>query len=89
MAKLCISVWLLFVLLCLVVLSNKLEFGYDLGIFLPPPQTDSQKIVVERLGEVPGSRFLLIGITGFNENQLEEALIQNKPLGITQSIVIY
>ena len=73
MAKLCISIWLLFVLLCLVVLSNKLEFGYDLGIFLPPPQTDSQKVVVERLGEVPGSRFLLIGITGINEKQLEEA----------------
>ena len=73
MAKLRVIVWLLFVLLCLVVLSNKLEFGYDLGTFLPPPQTDSQKVVVERLGEMPGSRFLLIGITGFSEKQLEEA----------------
>jgi predicted exporter len=46
----------------LVLIAWRLELSYDLGLFLPAPVTDEQRILVERLGESPGSRFILIAV---------------------------
>lgn len=40
----------------------RLDLSYDLGLFLPAPVTDEQRILVERLGESPGSRFVLVAV---------------------------
>ncbi|MDH3465207.1 MAG: MMPL family transporter [Gammaproteobacteria bacterium] len=57
----------------MTILVFNLRFSYDLGIFLPAPRTESQKVLIERLGEGPGSRFLLVGLTGAGSDQTETA----------------
>ena len=69
-----IALWLLFLLICASSFFFNLRFSYDLGVFLPAPQTDSQRVLIERLGEGPGSRFLLIGLHDANEDQVELAM---------------
>ena len=68
-----ITLWLLFLSACVTILVFNLRFSYDLGIFLPAPRTASQKVLIERLGEGPGSRFLLVGLTGASGDQTETA----------------
>jgi len=72
--RLRIALWFLFISICALSLFFNLRFSYDLGVFLPAPQTDAQKALIERLGEGPGSRFLLIGLHGAHEDQVESAM---------------
>ncbi len=46
----------------LALTAQRLELSYDLGLFLPAPQTAPQKLLVERLGESPGSRYVMIAV---------------------------
>jgi len=69
-----IALWFLFISICAASLYFNLRFSYDLGVFLPAPQTDEQKVLIERLGEGPGSRFLLLGLHNANENHVELAI---------------
>ncbi len=40
----------------------RLSMSYDLGLFLPAPRTMEQQVLVERLGESPGSRYVLVAV---------------------------
>ena len=40
----------------------RFELSYDLGLFLPAPQNADQRVLVERLGQAPGSRYLLLAV---------------------------
>jgi predicted exporter len=40
----------------------RFELSYDLGLFLPAPQTADQRVLVERLGEAPGARFIMLAV---------------------------
>ena len=40
----------------------RFELSYDLGLFLPAPQNADQRVLVERLGEAPGARFMLLAV---------------------------
>ena len=40
----------------------RFELSYDLGLFLPAPQTADQRVLVERLGEAPGARFMMLAV---------------------------
>lgn len=41
--------------------ASRLGFVYDLGAFLPPPKTPEQRVLIDRVGQTPGSRFLIVG----------------------------
>ncbi|MFC4820130.1 MMPL family transporter [Dokdonella ginsengisoli] len=70
--------WILLVawLLALAALGafaiHRLRIGTDLRSFMPPPQTPEQKLLMEQVGEGPGSRLLLLAIGGAPEAHLAE-----------------
>ena len=68
-----LAVWIGFVLMCIAILATGLRFSYDLGLFLPAPQTTAQQVLVDRLGDSPGARLLLIGLPGATDDQVEAA----------------
>ena len=54
--------WAVSLLLAAMVLATRLHVGFDLGLFLPQPQDPAQRVLVERVGEAPGARFLLVAV---------------------------
>jgi predicted exporter len=54
--------WLALSLLSIAIIAARFEMTVDLGYFLPPPTTDQERVLVERLGQGPGSRLLFISI---------------------------
>ena len=44
--------------------SQRLQLSGDLRKFMPEPQTPAQKLLIDELGEGPGSRLLLLAIEG-------------------------
>lgn len=44
--------------------SQRLQLSGDLRAFMPAPQTQAQKFLLDELGEGPGSRLLLIELSG-------------------------
>jgi predicted exporter len=67
-----IAIWIGFLIFCAISLVGNLRFTHDLGVFLPSPRTEAQKVLIERLGEGPGSRFLFIGLPNFNDSKLRQ-----------------
>jgi len=49
-----------------------LHVGTDLRSFMPPPQSADQKLLMDQIGEGPGSRLLLLAIGGAPEERLAE-----------------
>jgi len=54
--------WAAAVALLLTAGLWRIDLSYDLGLFLPAPRDTAQTLLVERLGEAPGSRFVLIAV---------------------------
>lgn len=44
--------------------SQRLVLGGDLRMFMPAAQTPAQKLLIDELGEGPGSRLLLVALSG-------------------------
>jgi len=65
--------WLALTLAALLALVYRLHMGYDLGLFLPHGGPLEQQVVVKQLTSGPGSRLLLIGLSGANRDTLAEA----------------
>lgn len=57
-----LGVWAAGLAVLLTLALSRLELSYDLGTFLPAPQTADQTILVERLGDAPGSRFIMLAV---------------------------
>jgi len=57
-------------LLLLALLWPRLTLSYDLGYFLPSPQTQAQQVLVERLGQGPGTQLIFVVL---NESSSAEA----------------
>ncbi len=49
-----------------------LKITTDLRSFMPPAQTADQKLLMEQIGEGPGSRLLMLAISGDDEERLAE-----------------
>jgi len=64
--------WPIFLGLCAVIIS-RMEFSYDLGLFLPSAKTPEQEVLLERLGQGPGSQLLLVGIPDATPDALDDA----------------
>ncbi|MHC9083430.1 MMPL family transporter [Luteimonas sp. RIT-PG2_3] len=56
--------WLVGLLLAGAWLGQRLDFSGDLRRFMPDPQTPEQKLLIDELGEGPGSRLLLLALSG-------------------------
>ncbi len=70
--------WIALLAALLAASFTRLEMSYDLGLFLPGPRTAEQRILVERLGASPGSRFVLVAVPDEPDRvtALAEALTQ-------------
>ncbi|MEO8671421.1 MAG: MMPL family transporter [Tahibacter sp.] len=56
--------WLGALALLLWYVTANLEVGTDLRSFMPPPSTAEQRLLLDEIGEGPGSRLLLLAIRG-------------------------
>jgi predicted exporter len=56
--------WLALLALAGLWIARNLELTGDLRRFMPSPQTPEQRLLIDELGEGPGSRLLLIAIHG-------------------------
>ncbi len=52
------------------MVSQRLRISTDLRSFMPAPTTPDQRLLMEQVGEGPGSRLLLLAIAGKSDEQL-------------------
>ena len=64
--------WLALALLASLVLAARLELSFDLSAFFPRQTTLAHDVLLEQLRNGPGSRLLVIGISGASRQQLAE-----------------
>ena len=53
--------------------QRTLVVGADLRLFMPTPVTDAQRLLVDEIGEGPGSRLLLVALAGADADALAES----------------
>ena len=63
-ALLLLSAWLLVLAAAATVAFASLRITTDLRSFMPPPANADQKLLMDQIGEGPGSRLLLLAIEG-------------------------
>lgn len=64
--------WLAALLLAAWAIGQRLELSGDLRRFMPSAQTPAQKLLIDELGEGPGSRLLLIALSGADPETLAQ-----------------
>ncbi|MEO5830723.1 MAG: MMPL family transporter [Rhodanobacter sp.] len=52
------------------MVAQRLKISTDLRSFMPAPTTPDQRLLMEQVGEGPGSRLLLVSINGASDEQL-------------------
>jgi predicted exporter len=62
--------WLALLLIVGWVVGQRLQLSGDLRKFMPEAQTPAQKLLMDELGKGPGSRLLLIALSGDNPDAL-------------------
>ena len=62
--------WLAALLVAGLLLGRHLELSGDLRKFMPAPPTPAQKRLIEELGVGPGSRLLLVAVSGSDAETL-------------------
>ena len=67
-----LALWLLALGALAAFVFTTLRIGTDLRSFMPPPSSPDQKLLMEQIGEGPGSRLLLLAIDGAPEATLAE-----------------
>lgn len=68
--SLLLGIWLLVLLALGALVWQHLRIVSDLRSFMPPARTPDQQLLMEQIGEGPGSRLLLIAIEGADEGTL-------------------
>ncbi len=56
--------WLVALAVLGVLVASRVQLSGDLRKFMPAPQTPAQKLLIDELGEGPGSRLLLVALSG-------------------------
>ena len=64
--------WIVVLVAVAAYTAHTLRISTDLRSFMPPAQTADQKLLMEQIGEGPGSRLLLLAINGADEQRLAE-----------------
>ena len=62
--------WLALLAIAGFLLSSRLSMSGDLRKFMPDAQTPEQRLLMDELGEGPGSRLLLLSISGADRETL-------------------
>lgn len=62
--------WLLALAAVGVLIMRTLQVSTDLRSFMPAPTTPDQKLLMEQVGEGPGSRLLLVALDGKSDTEL-------------------
>ncbi|MEO9079805.1 MAG: MMPL family transporter [Rhodanobacter sp.] len=65
-----LMIWLLALAALGWVVSQRLKVSTDLRSFMPAPTTPDQRLLMEQVGDGPGSRLLLLSIAGRSDAQL-------------------
>jgi len=56
--------WLALLAILALFVAPRVQLSGDLRKFMPAPQTPAQKLLIDELGEGPGSRLLLVALSG-------------------------
>lgn len=64
--------WLAVLALLGVLVAPRVQLSGDLRKFMPAPQTPAQKLLIDELGEGPGSRLLLLALSGESPETLAD-----------------
>lgn len=56
--------WLVLLALFALLVAPRVQVSGDLRKFMPAPRTPAQKLLIDELGEGPGSRLLLVALSG-------------------------
>ena len=56
--------WLVLLAVLALFVAPRVQLSGDLRKFMPAPQTPAQKLLIDELGEGPGSRLLLVALSG-------------------------
>ncbi len=67
-----VAVWLLVLGLLGALAWRGLHISGDLRSFMPPAQTPDQQLLMEQIGDGPGSRLLMLAISGADEASLAQ-----------------
>jgi len=65
-----LATWLVVLAALGVCVAQRLRVSTDLRSFMPAPTTPDQRLLMEQVGEGPGSRLLLLAIAGKPDEQL-------------------
>ena len=68
-----LAVWAVLLACAGYIVSEKMQIGSDLRLFLPQPQNRAERILLEELKEGPGTRLLLVSLSGASPSQLASA----------------
>jgi predicted exporter len=63
--------WVVLALLAIAVLGLRLQLSFDLSVFFPQKTNLTHDVLLEQLRNGPGSRLIVIGLSGSDRNQLE------------------
>lgn len=77
-------VWLAVVIILLTVLAFRLQLSFDLAAFLPRHGGAAAEVLLQQLGSGPGSRILVLGISGGSEAERVDAS-QTLQSGLSES----
>src|SRR5262245_47323286 len=67
-----LAAWCALLALGIFWVQNHLEVSADLRLFMPQPRTESQRLLIQNIGESPASRILLLAIDGDQPGRLAE-----------------
>lgn len=73
-----LAIWVTLLALVAYFSITRIRISTDLRSFMPPAQTSDQQLLMEQIGEGPGSRLLLVAISGDKKDnlaQLSRALV--------------
>ena len=65
-----LAVWMVALAAIGAIVAQRLRVSTDLRSFMPAPATPDQRLMMEQVGEGPGSRLLLLAIAGKSDEQL-------------------
>jgi predicted exporter len=74
------ALWVAAAVVAIVVLATRLEMSFDLSAFFPQQTTLAHDVLIEQIRSGPGSRLLIMGISGATDDELAEASDQLKQI---------
>jgi predicted exporter len=72
-ALLLLAAWIAALAALAVVAERRLVVDSDLRLFLPPAETDEQRLLLDAIGEGPAARMLIVELSGADASTLADA----------------